>query len=168
MARLRFSDHRPKKDTRGTRAKAAPFCSWDRLEVGMPASKGMAALLLASALAACAAPGPPPARVAPGFSEVGLASWYGPGFRRRRTADGERFNTNGLTAAHRSLPLGAEVKVTNLENGRSVIVRINDRGPYLRGRIIDLSAAAARALGMRADGLVRVRIELVSAAEAQL
>lgn len=90
-----------------------------------------------------------------------MASWYGPWHQGRRTASGERFNSNAMTAAHRSLPLGTIVSVTNLGNHRSVRVRINDRGPYVDGRIIDLSAAAARRLGMQKDGIARVRIEVV-------
>jgi rare lipoprotein A len=101
------------------------------------------------------------ARPEPGtaFRQVGLASWYGPGFHGRRTASGERFDQNELTAAHRQLPLGSEVTVTNLENGRSIVVAINDRGPYVDGRVIDLSKAAARRLGIVEDGLAKVRIE---------
>lgn len=82
-----------------------------------------------------------------GFSG-GLASWYGPGFSGHRTASGERFNTGALTAAHRFLPFGSRVRVTSRRTGRSVVVRINDRGPYVGGRVIDLSPAASRALGM--------------------
>jgi rare lipoprotein A len=93
------------------------------------------------------------------FRQIGLASWYGPGFHGKRTASGERFDQNDLTAAHRKLPLGAEVRVTNLENGRSIVVAINDRGPYVGGRVIDLSKAAARRLGIVEDGLAKVRIE---------
>jgi rare lipoprotein A len=78
----------------------------------------------------------------------GVASWYGPGFHGRLTANGERFNTNSLTAAHRTLPFGTRVRVTNATTGRSVVVRINDRGPFTRGRVIDLSKAAARAIGV--------------------
>ena len=78
----------------------------------------------------------------------GLASWYGPGFGGHRTASGERFNTGAYTAAHRSLPFGTRVLVTNRRNGRSVVVRINDRGPYVGGRVIDLTAASARAIGL--------------------
>jgi rare lipoprotein A len=89
----------------------------------------------------------------------GTASYYGPGFHGRRTANGERFDMNGLTAAHRSLPFGTRVKVTNVKNGRSVVVRVNDRGPFLRNRIIDLSRGAAAKLGMVDDGLARVRLE---------
>ncbi len=78
----------------------------------------------------------------------GLASWYGPGFHGRKTASGEAFNAGALTAAHRSLPFGTRVRVVNKKNGRSVVVRINDRGPYAHGRVIDLSRAAARAIGI--------------------
>ena len=95
----------------------------------------------------------------------GVASWYGPVFHGRRTANGERFNTNAMTAAHRSLPFGTRVRVTNLENGRRVVVRVDDRGPYVGGRVIDLSAAAARHLDMVEDGVVRVRVEVVGRAE---
>jgi rare lipoprotein A len=93
------------------------------------------------------------------FRQVGLASWYGPGFHGKRTASGERFDQNELTAAHRQLPLGTEVRVTNLENGRSIVVAVNDRGPDTKGRVIDLSKAAARRLGIIADGLAKVRLE---------
>lgn len=93
------------------------------------------------------------------YREIGRASWYGPGFHGRATASGTVFNQRGLTAAHRRLPLGTRVIVTNLENGKSVAVSINDRGPYVRGRILDLSKEAARRLGMVTDGVVKVRIE---------
>lgn len=89
-------------------------------------------------------------------THAGIASWYGPGFHGRRTANGERFNTHALTAAHRSLPFGTQVQVTNNTNGRSVVVRINDRGPYVGGRVIDLSNAAARAIGV--SGLAKVSL----------
>lgn len=91
----------------------------------------------------------------------GIASWYGPGFHGRRTASGEKFNQNALTAAHRSLPFGTRVKVTNLNNGRSVVVRINDRGPHVRGRIVDLSAGAARVIGLKSSGVAPVRIQIL-------
>ncbi len=99
------------------------------------------------------------------FEQVGLASWYGKEFAGRRTASGVIYNEWGLTAAHRDLPLGAEVTVTNLENGKSIIVVVDDRGPYIKGRVIDLSRGAARELGMVAQGVARVRIE---ATEEQL
>ena len=91
----------------------------------------------------------------------GIASWYGPGFHGNRSASGERYNQNALTAAHRSLPFGTKVRVTNIRNGRSVVVRINDRGPYARGRIIDLSAAAARTVGVMQSGVAPVRVEVL-------
>ena len=91
----------------------------------------------------------------------GRASWYGPRFHGRRTASGERFNAGAYTAAHRSLPFGTKVRVTNLRNGRAVVVRINDRGPYAGGRVIDLSKAAAQAIGMIRSGTAPVRIEIL-------
>lgn len=94
-------------------------------------------------------------------SSSGMASWYGPGFHGRRTANGERFNQNAMTAAHRTLPFGTLVRVTNVENGQSAIVRINDRGPFIRGRIIDLSVGAARAIDMYSDGVASVRLEVL-------
>jgi rare lipoprotein A len=94
--------------------------------------------------------------------QTGQASWYGKAFAGKPTASGEIFNHELLTAAHRSLPLGTNIRVTNVENGKSVEVRVNDRGPYVGGRIIDLSRAAARALGMIEDGLTEVRLETIS------
>ena len=84
----------------------------------------------------------------------GVASWYGPGFHGKKTANGERFNTNDLTAAHKTLPFGTKVQVTNERTGKSVVVRINDRGPYAHGRVIDLSKAAAEAVGIEGVGQV--------------
>ena len=89
----------------------------------------------------------------------GRASWYGPGFHGKKTASGEIFDQGRLTAAHKTLPLGTKAKVTNLENGNSVEVEINDRGPYVGDRVIDLSRAAANALGFVESGLTLVRIE---------
>ena len=135
-------------------------------------------------LAACAKNYAPPAQVAPpglktqkpyqingiwyyplssaeGYVEDGLASWYGPGFHSKRTACGEPYNMWADTAAHKTLPLGTYVKVTNLGNGRTTVLRINDRGPFVAGRIIDLSAKGAEDLGCRMKGLARVRVEAV-------
>ena len=95
------------------------------------------------------------------YSDKGTASWYGKQFHGRLTANGERFDMYALTAAHRTLPFGSIVQVTDLENGRSVAVRINDRGPFKGGRIIDLSYAAAKKLGMVKRGVVPVKITLV-------
>ncbi|PPS45420.1 hypothetical protein B1A85_03980 [Chroococcidiopsis sp. TS-821] len=92
---------------------------------------------------------------------TGIASWYGPGFHGNRSASGERFNQNAMTAAHRSLPFGTKVRVTNKRNGRSVVVRINDRGPFTGGRIIDLSAGAARVLGLLNSGTAPVQLEIL-------
>ncbi len=92
------------------------------------------------------------------FTETGMASWYGPGFHGRRTASGERFNQKAMTAAHKTLPFGTSVLVENLANGREVVVRINDRGPFSSKRIIDLSKGAAQKLGMIGSGTARVRI----------
>ena len=91
----------------------------------------------------------------------GRASWYGPGFDGRRTANGEIYNSNGLTAAHRTLAFGTRVRVTNMNNGRSVVVRINDRGPFTKGRIIDVSAGAARRLNMISSGVAPVKLEIL-------
>jgi len=97
---------------------------------------------------------------APRYTETGMASWYGPGFAGRPTASGERFVPSQRTAAHRTLPFGTVVRVTRLDSGRKVVVRINDRGPFVEGRIIDLSRGAARRLSMLRDGVVEVRIEV--------
>jgi hypothetical protein len=97
----------------------------------------------------------------PGYEEVGIASWYGGRHQGRLTASGEVFDENQLTAAHRTLPLETTARVTNLENGRSVEVKVNDRGPYVSGRVIDLSARAAQELGMVQAGLAVVRIEVL-------
>ena len=95
----------------------------------------------------------------PFYDETGVASWYGPGFHGEVTANGERYNMDSLTAAHRTLPMPSIVRVTNLENGRSIRLRVNDRGPYARGRIIDLSRRAATLLGFIDRGTARVRVQ---------
>ncbi len=97
------------------------------------------------------------------FSQTGKASWYGPGFHGRKTANGERFDMNTLTAAHRTLPISSYVRVTNLANGKSVVVRINDRGPYHGNRVMDLSKAAAQELGFIHTGTAQVKIEQITA-----
>ena len=98
---------------------------------------------------------------------VGVASWYGAHWQGRKTASGTRYDVRKLTAAHRSLPLNTHVRVTNLENGRSVIVLINDRGPYVDGRVIDLSTAAARHLGMIKEGIVPVELDIVAPTKSE-
>lgn len=102
----------------------------------------------------------------PLHKEVGEASWYGPGFQGKETANGETFDQKELTAAHPTLPMGTKAKVTNLENGKKVDVRINDRGPYAGDRAIDLSGAAANKLDMKGDGTAQVKIETKSTNKA--
>lgn len=96
-------------------------------------------------------------------AQEGVVSWYGAQFQDRKTASGERFDAAGMTMAHPSLPFGTHVKVTNLRNGRSVVVRVNDRGPFVGKRIADLSQAAAAEIGMMRRGLARARIEVLGA-----
>lgn len=148
-----------------------------------------AALFIAvAALAACATKPPPatptagggvykvgrPYQVAgvwyypreqPGYDETGIASWYGAQFHGRRTANGEVFDRNGVTAAHPTLPMPSNVRVTNLGNGKSLVVRVNDRGPYSNARIIDLSERAADLLGFRLQGTARVRVQFLGRAD---
>jgi rare lipoprotein A len=93
-----------------------------------------------------------------GWSQRGYASWYGPGFHGRKTANGETYDMDAMTAAHKELPFGTIVEVRNLDNGRTTRVRINDRGPFVRGRIIDLSRAGARAIDMIGPGIARVEL----------
>ena len=147
---------------------------------------GLAALLLAATsllLAGCgggggnkrartptAAPPPTsaetfnvPANAKPLYVETGLASWYGPPYHNRPAANGEIFDMNAPTAAHRTLPLGSIVRVTNLSTGQRTLVRINDRGPFIEGRIIDLSMAAASEIGVRRAGIAKVRVEVMRA-----
>jgi rare lipoprotein A len=100
----------------------------------------------------------------PSYRAEGIASWYGPDFHGRRTANGEVFDMHGISAAHPTMPIPSYARVTNLDNGRSLIVRVNDRGPYARSRIIDVSIGAATALGFYGDGLAHVRVEYVGRA----
>lgn len=128
--------------------------------------------VLASAMFGCSAQhaletqnvSPAPALSAPPVPQRGrleVASWYGPGFVGRVTSDGETYNPEELTAASKTLPIGSRVRVTNTYNGRSVVVRINDRGPYVRGRSLDLSRGAARRIGLIKRGVCRVRVRVV-------
>lgn len=102
------------------------------------------------------------------YVESGIASWYGPKFHGRKTANGETYNMNDLTAAHRTLPLPSMVRVINLKNGRSLKLRINDRGPFARGRIIDVSRRASQLLGFQRAGTARVRVEIIADESRQL
>lgn len=96
-----------------------------------------------------------------GYTQRGIASWYGPGFHGNQTANGERYDMHKFTAAHRTLPMGSLVEVRSLTSGQRIKVRINDRGPFVRGRIIDLSYKAAKALGMAVKGTDRVEIRVI-------
>ena len=109
----------------------------------------------------------PPFFVATPIVHVGAASWYGPGFSGRKTASGDIFDETKFTAAHKTMPLGTRARVTHLGNGKSVEVVINDRGPFTGGRMIDLSQAAAKALGMIDNGVAKVRIELLSCRDGE-
>jgi rare lipoprotein A len=120
----------------------------------------IAGVVIAGLLAACGSReinhGKPP------FEQVGMASYYARSLHGRQTASGEKYNENALTAAHPRLPFGTRLKVTNLKTGRTVEVRVNDRGPFVRRRVIDLSYAAARKLGMLQDGVARVKIRILA------
>ena len=111
--------------------------------------------------------GEPPRSPAPGdtgkFTQTGYASWYGKAHQGKKTSSGEPYDMNQLTAAHPTLPIGTRLLVTNLKNGRTVSVRVNDRGPVVDGRILDLSYAAARELGAVGDGVVPVRVSVIGA-----
>jgi rare lipoprotein A len=102
------------------------------------------------------------------YDETGIASWYGPGFHAKFTANGEIFDQNDLTAAHRTLPMPSFVRVTNLENGRSIVLRINDRGPFARGRILDVSARGSELLGFDKAGTARVRVQILAEESRQI
>ena len=118
----------------------------------------LALVLALAVLAGCSARATSPT---PGHPQSGVASWYGPGFHGQPTSSGTIYDQNLLTAAHQKLPLGTRARVTNLENGKSVDVLVNDRGPFAKGRIIDLSYAAAREIGMIGPGTARVRVDVL-------
>ncbi len=140
----------------GVVAKSAPTRTGGGRRAGTRASVVFVALVI---IAGCGIhPAPPPE---PGRPQTGVASWYGPGFHGHATTSGEIYDQEDLTAAHPNLPLGTRCRVTNLETGRSVDVRINDRGPFVKGRAIDLSYAAAREIGVFGPGTAPVRIEIV-------
>ena len=127
----------------------------------------IAVLVFLALFAGCAAPPPPAGRNvawdnrAAGYDRVGHASWYGGKFHGRTTASGQRYNMHAFTAAHRTLPFGTQVAVTNMANGRTVRLVINDRGPFIRGRLIDVSRRAAQKLGFLRQGTARVRVRTV-------
>ena len=119
----------------------------------------LAVVLAVLTFAGCGVRAPAPPQ--PGVPQTGMASWYGPGFHGHATTSGEPYDQHDLTAAHPTLPLGTRVRVTNLDNGRSVEVRVNDRGPFVKERAVDLSYAAASAIGVVGPGTAPVRIEIV-------
>ena len=118
-------------------------------------------LFLLTLVTGCSAAPPESRAHAGGYNTSGKASFYADKFQGRKTAGGERFDQNAKTAAHRTLPFGTKVKVTNVKNGKSVVVRINDRGPFVKGRIIDLSRSAFERIGNPASGVLSVKIEIV-------
>ena len=126
-----------------------------------------ATLAIGLALTSCATTRPMRVESPPVEAQVGVASYYAGTWHGRRTASGERFDMHELTAAHRTLPFGTRVRVTNLNNGREVIVRINDRGPWKKKRVIDVSYAAARKLGMIGPGTAKVRLDIVAESAAR-
>jgi len=119
-------------------------------------TKASTALAITALLLGCALAATPAAAEESKPVQTGAASWYGPGFHGKKTANGERFNTHDLTAAHKTLPFGTKVRVTNERTDKAVVVRINDRGPYAHGRVIDLSKAAAQAIGISGVGKVKL------------
>lgn len=149
-------------ESRGSHARATQYANGAACE-----RSGSGARVSGKSGASAAARSKTQARQAPKRRLIGVASYYGPGFVNRPTANGERFDPRAMTAAHRTLPFGTRVRVTNLENGRQVVVRINDRGPYRKGRVIDLSRAAARRLGFVEDGVTNVRIEVLKEKKAR-
>ncbi len=108
-----------------------------------------------------------PLRSHQGFTQQGIASWYGRKFHGRKTSNGETYDMYAMTAAHKTLPLGVHVRVTRLDDGRSVVVRVNDRGPFVAGRVIDLSFSAARTLGMVDSGTTRVKVDALGYPETK-
>lgn len=107
-------------------------------------------------------------KVRPGFFQDGIASWYGPGFHGKKTASGEVYDMHDMTAAHSILPLNTVVKVANPKNGKEVVVRVNDRGPFVGDRVIDLSLAAARKLGIVKPGTMPVRVSVIGPADSRI
>jgi peptidoglycan lytic transglycosylase len=145
------------------------------LSLNVPRSRPLLRLCLPPLLllAACSLPPSrvklPPSPISEDrISQTGIASWYGPGFHGKATASGAIYDQNDLTAAHQTLPLGTRVMVTNLETGSSAEVTINDRGPFAKGRIIDLSYGAGKALGMIGPGTIPVRVEVLAGSNIQL
>lgn len=176
MTRLRGPTSHCKSPTRGDCACAArpsalschPVTTFPRDGTGDVSRRrpGVPTALLLALATACGGYGyhpTPQTTVDPGWTQTGMASWYGPGFDGRPTASGEIFDMDAMTAAHRTLPLGTRIEITVLATGRRTEVRVNDRGPFVDDRMLDVSRAAARRLGFLQDGTARVRIRVVEA-----
>lgn len=125
------------------------------------ALKGLIIAFVSIAMLGCSNLQPTSTETRSGYTETGKASFYGNKHQGKKTASGELYNHNLKTAAHKNLPFGSKVKVTNVKNGKSVVVKVNDRGPYARGRIIDLSKSAFSLIATPSSGLIRVRIEVI-------
>ncbi len=160
VAGLAGCHHKPARQTAGTYPTAPPIAPKPGGRGGRAAGDDVDGRVV-GVPAAPAAPAAPAMEIrgAPFATEVGLASWYGPPYAGRKGADGTVYDQNAMTAAHLSYALGTVVRVTNLVNGESAVVRITDRGPFVRGRIIDLSLRAAKEIGVYRAGVVRVRVE---------
>jgi len=158
---INSAEHRP-DDRSADRHVTGPRHAAPRRSTARAAGAAAASLLLLAAAGACrSAPSSRPGPVRPGYTERGVASWYGADFHGRRTASGEVYDMHGFTAAHRNLPFDTLIEVRNLTNGRTVVVRITDRGPFARGRIVDLSYAAAREIGLVGPGTARIELRVV-------
>jgi rare lipoprotein A len=145
-----------KLDCAGTRKMIDPVPSYGGISLRQFAKVVAFVLAVAVVYAGCVT-----SRGGRGYYQVGYASWYGREYHGRHTANGERFNMRAMTAAHQSLPFGTRLRVTDLKTGRSVVVRINDRGPFRKGRILDLSYGAARRLGIVEEGVVQVGLQIL-------
>jgi len=164
-ASTRATQDEPATPPGGAPVRSAPArTDVPTLDVDEPEERGTLTLPDVPLVAAFAVPEP---ALPLGWREEGIASWYGPNFVGRPTANGEIFDPSQLTAAHQSLPFDTRVRVTNLDNGRSVVVRINDRGPFVGGRIIDLARGAAEVIGMISSGTARVRLELAGGPDGE-
>jgi rare lipoprotein A len=150
-----------KKDKSGKRRHLHPIGAAIIITIGLAGVKASTATLNPALEAAAIQAAAQNAKAGHSWHQTGIASWYGSQFQGKETASGQTFNMDQLTCAHRTLPLGSLVRVTNLQNHKSVVLRVNDRGPVPTNRVIDLSYAAAGKLGMRQKGLARVRISLL-------
>ena len=147
---------------RAARVSVPPAPSSGTTEAAQPAAAPAPAVVATVPPPAIAKPPATPAITRPVYTETGVASWYGPSFHSRHTSNGEIYDMNSLTAAHRTLPFNSLVRVTNVGSGQSVVVRVTDRGPFVAGRVIDLSRAAAKQIDIERPGTARVQLEVLS------